>query len=91
MIRLHIVSLLYINAHVENRSCQCEGNIQMLSSKNVGLTHLWEDGRVATLPDPYFYLLFYFSYPSNTHTHTLSVFPGHDGGKQSGVHFCATL
>ena len=34
----------------------------------LGLTHLWEDGRV-----PYrtlnFYFAFYFSYPSNTHVH----------------------
>ena len=74
MIRLHIVSPLYINAHVENRSyvnvrgtfrCyQVLKNGYFMSDTPVG-------GWTSTLLDPYFYFAFLFLIPqTHTYTHT---------------------
>ena len=62
-----IVSLLYINAHVENRSyANVRGTFRCYQVK-INILGLWEDGQV---PYRTLYFYFYFSYPSNTHAHT---------------------
>ena len=61
---------MYINAHVENGSyANVRGTFRCYQLKiNVFRSDTPVGGWTSTLPDPYFYFAFYFSYPSNTHT-----------------------
>ena len=59
------ISLLYINAHVENGSCANVRGEYFRSDTPVG-------GRTSTLLDPYFYFAFLNSLTPQTHTHPRS-------------------